>query len=132
MTGQKRILIVEDDASMRGAIFDKLSRDGYVILQAEDGAKGLEMALKDKPDVILLDLLLPIMDGMEVLHRIRGDETWGKKVPIIILTNLSADDTRMQGVVRDEPSYYLIKTQWNLDDVSARVKSCLEGTVISQ
>jgi DNA-binding response OmpR family regulator len=73
---------------MWGAIFDKLSRDGYDLLQVEDEAHGLETTLKEKSDLIMLDLLLPIMDGMDVLHKIRSDETWGKKVPIVYASEI--------------------------------------------
>src|SRR3989344_2983901 len=104
----KQILIVEDDKSLLQVLYDKLTQEGYSILSAVNGAIGLEAAQKNHPDLILLDIVLPKMDGMAMMHKLREDE-WGKKVPVIILTNYDATDKRLTEIVSDQPAYYLIK-----------------------
>jgi len=82
------------------------------------------MATKERPDVLLLDILMPKMSGMEVLASVREGSDWGKKVPIIILTNLSPNEEIMGGVVKNEPSFYLVKSDWKLYDVIEKVREC--------
>ena len=121
----KKILIVEDEPDMLKNLVDKFSREGFAAIGAEDGEKGLSSALSYQPDLILLDIVLPKMDGMTMMRKLREQSDWGKKVPIILLTNLNADDQIMAGVAKDEPAFYLIKTEWTLDDVVKKVKQCL-------
>lgn len=120
----KSILVVEDEPAMRQALSDKFSHIGFKILEAKDGEEGLKMAEKENPDLILLDLLMPKMDGITMMKKMR-ETVWGEKIPIVILTNLSADDKVVHEVTRDEPSYYLIKTDWKIDDVVTKVKNAL-------
>lgn len=121
----KKILIVEDEQDMLDALTDKFTREGFETLQAKDGIEGLEVALKDHPDLILLDIVMPKMDGMTMMKKLREDE-WGKNVPIIILTNLSATDEKLiEGMVKGEPSYYLVKSDWKIKDVVEKVKETL-------
>lgn len=123
----KKILIVEDEIDMREALVDELTRSGFATLIAKNGKEGLASALRDRPDLILLDIIMPEMDGMAMMKQLRTD-AWGKTVPIIILTNASANDKILQGVVADEPSYYLVKSDWNLADVVGRIKEVLDKT----
>jgi DNA-binding response OmpR family regulator len=120
----KTILIVEDEPATRRALSDKLLHVGFRILEAKDGEEGFTMAEKKNPDLILLDLLMPKMDGMTMMKKMR-ETAWGVRIPIVILTNLSADDKVVHEVTRDEPSYYLMKTDWTIEDVVAKVKNAL-------
>ncbi|MDP1689500.1 MAG: response regulator [bacterium] len=120
-----KILIVEDETPLRTALVDTLLNEGYEVLEAKDGQEGLATALNDKPDIILLDLLMPKMSGLEVMEKLRADG-WGKKVPIIVLTNRVPDDKIMADVTKYEPAFYLVKATLNLDDVVAKVKATLE------
>jgi len=121
----KKILIVEDEAPLLRALVDKFTLEGFETIAAEDGKSGITIALKEHPDIILLDLLLPKMDGVTVMKKIRED-AWGKHVPIIVLTNVSGDDKIMREVLKNEPAYYLIKTDWRLlDSVVEKVKERL-------
>lgn len=120
----KKILIVEDERDMRQALVDELSRNGFETLEAKNGKEGLESALKNHPDLILLDIVMPEMDGMTMMQKLR-ENVEGKKIPIILLTNLNATDKIIEGVVRDEPSYYLVKSDWNIEGVVAKVKEML-------
>lgn len=121
------ILVVEDERPLRDALVDKLAADGFEVLSAENGQLGLDIALQDKPDVILLDLLMPKMNGMDTLKFIRAEGDWGKSVPVILLTNLSsADEDRLKDVVKYEPSYYLVKSDNSLQEVLAAIHSVLK------
>ncbi len=122
----KKILIVEDERDMRQALVDELSRNDFETLEAKNGREGLESALKNHPDLILLDIVMPEMDGMTMMQKLR-ENVEGKKIPIILLTNLNATDKIIEGVVRDEPSYYLVKSDWNIEGVVAKVKEMLNA-----
>ena|SRR3989338_4255921 len=120
-----KILIVEDEAIMLKTLVDNLTEAGFSnILKATNGADGLEMALKENPDVILLDIVMPIMDGMTMLNKLRESEQ-GKNIKVILLTNLTVDDSIMKGVVKNIPSYYVVKTDHSIDDVINKVKITL-------
>ena len=113
-----KILIVEDEASQRMALVDKFTREGFSVVEAKDGKDGLTIALQEHPDLILLDIVMPVMDGMTMLQKIRED-AWGKDVKVIVLTNLS--DALAHG------SYdYLVKSDWKINDVVARVRARLD------
>jgi DNA-binding response OmpR family regulator len=123
---QKTILIVEDEKNLREAIADILRLKNYLPLEAENGKVGVEMALSKHPDLILLDLLMPVMDGMAALKKIRAD-AWGAKVPVIILTNLSATNEQLvEDMVTHKPMHYLIKSDWKLHDVVAKIEEILK------
>ena len=128
MNQNKKILVVEDDAPMLRALIDKLRLEGFAVREAKEGRAGLKMALEEKPDLILLDILMPIMDGLTMLKELRGANTYGKTVPVILLTNLSADKEEiMRTVAETEPSYYLVKPNLTLSQIMAKVKEQLLG-----
>jgi len=87
----QRILLVEDDEPIRTLYTHKLSREGYAISTAVDGWQGLKAAERDAPDLILLDLRMPIMNGDEMLARMRATD-WGSGIRVIILTNISKSE----------------------------------------
>jgi len=122
----KKVLIAEDEPAMLNALTDKFEQEGCVVIRAENGKVALDLAIKEKPDVLLLDILMPKMSGMEVLSAVREGSDWGKKIPIIMLTNLSPNEEIMGGVVKDEPSFYLIKSDWKLYEVVEKVKDCFK------
>ncbi len=85
---RNKILIVEDDLDLLEVLRKKFTLEKFQVSQAPDGKIGLEEALRNHPDLILLDILMPVMDGMTMLGKLRED-SWGKEVPVILLTNLS-------------------------------------------
>ena len=85
MEKPKTILIVEDSKLLREVLRDSLESAGFVTLEAENGKVGLEAAMRSPPDLIILDLLMPVMDGMAMYQKLRAD-VWGAKVPVIMLT----------------------------------------------
>ena len=123
---KKTILIIEDDLSALNALVDKLTREGFKTLQAKDGEEGFMLAKQTQPDLILLDIIIPKMDGLSVMKKLRAENAWGKNVPIILLTNLSPDDEKINAsITEDVPAYYLVKTNWSMDDVVAKVRERL-------
>ena len=122
----KTILVVEDDPPILKTLVDKLTEEGFRIIEAHDGEEGLMVANKNHPDLILLDIVMPKMDGMTMLKKLRQENEWGKSVPVILLTNLSPDKEKInKGITEDEPAYYLIKTNWSLNDVVKKVRERL-------
>ena len=119
-----KILVVEDDASFLKALGDRLRRDGFLVEEALDGEEGLRLALENRPDLVLLDLRLPKMDGAEMMQKLREDK-WGTDVPIIILTNYDRDEEGFRDIMRNKPSYYLLKLENPLSEVVLKVKEVL-------
>lgn len=123
---KNKVLIVEDESSLRNALHDKFVREGFLVFEAKDGEVGLSVALKEKPDVILLDMMMPKMDGITMLHQLRLKNDWGKKVPVLLLTNVSSDDKRMLKEVQDDGlSYYLVKSDWSISKLVVRVREAI-------
>ena len=121
------LLIVEDEVSLRKALVDKFTHDGFMVHESVNGVVGLATALHEHPDIILLDIVMPRMDGMTMLKKLRETNEWGKHVPVIILTNLTSDDeARARDITELEPAYYLVKTDWKLEDLVAKVRERLE------
>ncbi len=124
MDTQKRILVVEDDELMRDSVIGALKTAGFVILEADNGKDGLATALAQHPDVIVLDIAMPQLDGISVMRSLRQDE-WGKTANIILLTSLGVSDLIMHEVATNEPAFTLTKDQITVDEVVAKVKQTL-------
>jgi DNA-binding response OmpR family regulator len=120
----KKVLIVEDEERMGELPGSAFAKAGAVILHAKDGEEGFAVAHEQMPDLIILDIMLPGMDGLSMLHKMRKEE-WGLDIPVIILTNLSPDDRIIQEVVHDEPSFYLVKANTTVEDIVSKGKTIL-------
>lgn len=118
-----KILIVEDEKPLLHALEDKLILEGFEVILAGNGQEGLNLALSKKPDLILLDIVMPIMDGMEMLGRLRSD-SWGAEVPVILLTNLSEGE-KVKAALKSGVHDYLVKSDWKLEDVVAKIRGKL-------
>jgi len=115
----KKILIIEDEKSMRKIMVEMLS-EKYEVLEASDGVLGLSLAFEHKPAVILLDLLMPNMDGQEMLKLLRKD-SWGKSVPVIVLSN--EDDAKNIALAHEGGlTDYIIKSNVTLEELRKKVK----------
>ena len=126
---KKLLLIIEDEIIAVKIMVEKLVSEGFDVIEAYDGLQGLKMAESEHPDLILLDLLMPKMDGMTMLKELRKDD-WGKKVPVIILTNLSSvDQEKLEDVSVLEPSYYLIKSNKSMQDIVDKINEKLKENV---
>ena len=120
---KKKILVVEDEKDIREALVEALSHEGYEVYEAKDGVAALKFAFEHKPDLILLDLMLPFMSGHEMLKKLREDK-WGKYTKVIVLTALEDIDT-VSEVLEYGAHEYLVKTDWKLDDIVKRIKERL-------
>ncbi len=120
MEKQRTILVVEDDPSLRLVLSDKLKTEGFTVLEADDGKTGLDIALKEHPQCILLDIFMPRMDGISMLAQLRSSGPWGKHATVIVLTNSTDADTisRATGLGATD---FLIKSEWSLDDIVKRI-----------
>jgi len=129
----KKILVIEeieDDASLRNVLHDKFSLEGFSVLEAKDGEEGLVTALREHPDLILLDIVMPKMDGLTMMKKLREANEWGKNVPIILLTNLNADDDKInQAIADNEPAYYLVKSNYTIEDLVEKIRERLSWSV---
>lgn len=119
----KKILIIDDEADIREAIAEVLIGVGYEVTQADNGEVGLNMALLQHPDLILLDVTMPVMNGQEMLAKLRED-SWGKDVKVAMLTSM--DDTKnvaeaYSGSVVD----YLVKSQIDIDEFVKQIKQLI-------
>jgi len=120
----KNILIVEDDQFLRELIGQKLVSKKYRIIEAEDGEKAIKKIKKDKPNLILLDLILPGIDGFEVLAQIKTDPSLSE-IPIIILSNLGQKDDIEKGL-KMGANDYLIKAHFTPEEVVEKIRTILK------
>ena len=120
----KKILVVEDEQAYSQLLNLQLTAKGYAVLTAADGEEGLRKIKSEKPDLILLDIKMPVMDGMTMLELLRKDPV-NKNLKVILLTNVEPDEKIIGGVVNDMPAYYIIKSDIQLDDLLAKVKELL-------
>jgi len=120
---EKQILIVEDEIDLREAMTEALQEEGYQVSAADNGQTGLEIALRDHPDLILLDLMMPIMDGQTMFGKLREDP-WGRHANVVILTAM--DDVNNIGLAHEEkPLDYFIKAHHSLDDLIKQIRLLL-------
>ncbi|MFA6271899.1 MAG: response regulator [Patescibacteria group bacterium] len=121
---KKKILVIEDERPLLNALSAKLQVEGFEVIEAENGELGLKLALSKQPDLILLDIILPKMDGITVLEHLR-ENTWGKTAKVIILSNLN-DWNNTSSAVNLNVHDYLVKSDWQIKDVIKKVKSKLK------
>lgn len=119
----KSILIVEDETDLREALKTVFNYEDFVVYTASDGEAGLKIALEQKPDIILLDVLMPKMDGVTVLKNLRADE-WGKTVKVIVLTALD-DLEKVAEIISAGGDDYIVKTNVTLSAIAQKVKEKL-------
>jgi DNA-binding response OmpR family regulator len=118
-----KILMVEEDRFLRKIYKNKFSRAGFEFREAISGDEGLNKVYSEKPDLVLLDLMLPKRSGFDVLMELKRDKGT-RKIPVIILSNLAQEED-IKRVMSLGANDYLIKTEVSLSDVIDRVKECL-------
>ena len=119
----KQILIIDDDKDLTDILSDELMKDGLTVHVAHDGSSGLKMALDKKPDLILLDIKMPGMDGIAMLEQLRLDP-WGKGVEVIFLTVLDQPEVLSRALELGGYEYF-VKTDWKIKDIVARIREKL-------
>ena len=120
---KKKVLIIDDEKPLLDIYHDKFSKEGFSVRDARNGQEGLEVAEKESPDIILLDILMPVMDGMTMLKKMRETD-WGKDVPVIILSNLE-DADKVAEAASVGVFDYLVKQNYKLGDLVDKVKEKL-------
>ncbi len=121
-----KVLLVEDDAFLAGIYSTKLAIEGFTVVHAADGAAGLSMAASEKPAIILLDILMPKMDGFQVLEELKKVPAL-RDIPVIMLTNLGQKEDVDRGIKLGAVDY-LIKAHFVPADTVARIRKVLKIT----
>ena len=120
---KKKILVVEDEKAIADILVFNLGREGYDTMAAYDGAEGLHKALTESPDLILLDVMLPEMDGFEVCRRVRAQSD----IPIIMLTAREEEADKVMGLELGADDY--ITKPFSMRELMARVKANMRRTL---
>jgi len=120
-----KVLIIEDDDVLARMYQTKFEHDGFEVLIAFSGQEGIKMAQKDQPTVILLDIMMPRVDGFQVLKNLQSNPQTAK-IPVVVLTNLGTSDVLIQEAKRLGAKDYLIKYQTSAKEVVEKVEGYLE------
>jgi two-component system alkaline phosphatase synthesis response regulator PhoP len=121
---EKTIILIEDDRFLRRAAEASLKKQGFTVLTAVDGEEGLTLARKERADLILLDLLMPKINGIDLLRMLKG-EAFTRKVPIVILSN-SSHELEMKQALELGARDYWVKANLSLQDLTGRIIKLLE------
>ena len=120
----KKILLIEDESALQKSLGDLLREKGFEVISAVDGKTGLRLAKESLPDLILLDLILPRMHGLELLKKLKEDKNT-KNIPVIILTNLE-NISDIEKAIELGATTYLVKANYSLEEIAEKVKKALE------
>jgi len=121
---KNKILIIEDEETLRFFLSRKFKGEGFDIEEAVDGEEGIKKAKESKPDLILLDLLLPGIDGFEVLSILKKDSRL-ESIPVIIISNFSQEEAVKRGLKLGAIDF-LVKANLSLNEIAERVKKVLK------
>lgn len=117
---KKKIALLDDDEVLARLTVGELTKAGFAVAHASDGEKGWELVQKELPDLVLLDIVMPKLDGIGVLKKIKEDEKT-KNIPVVMLTNL--DDTeKVAEAMQLGARSYLVKTDWKISDVIKKIE----------
>jgi len=120
----EKIVFIEDERTLQKMLGEALEAAGFSVASANDGETGLALVLQEMPDLVLLDLILPKMDGFSVLQTLKGDEKT-KDIPVMVLTNLeTAED--VEKVITLGATTYLVKANYDLPDIVTKVQEVLK------
>jgi DNA-binding response OmpR family regulator len=122
---KKKVLVVDDDANLRDVLLDALTVAGFEAKGMPNGEDGLKEAFAWHPDVIMLDVMMPKMDGWQVLDVLRADE-WGKKAKVIMLTSLG-QMTNIAHALDKKVFTYIVKSELNLDNLAETINSLIKS-----
>lgn len=120
---KKKIVLVEDEEILIKLLEDKLASEGYQVITARDGAEGLEKIKEGKPDLILLDIIMPKMGGFEVMEELNKDEMLAK-IPVVIVSN-SGQPVELERAKKMGVKDWLIKTEFDSREVVEKVKNLI-------
>lgn len=121
----KTLLVIDDDNLVRKSLADALEQQGFQVIQAADGEAGLEQALSAKPDMVITDVKMPQLDGLDMMDRLRQDE-WGSSVPVVFLTSDESTDTVNQALSAGVISY-LPKSSLSPDEIAEQINQFFQS-----
>jgi DNA-binding response OmpR family regulator len=119
----KKIVLVEDDQFLGGLMSTKLEKEGFAVVRAYDGEEAVKKIFEERPDLVLLDIILPAIDGFEVLKRLREDPQTAK-IPVIMLTNLGAKEDIERGFQLGAQDY-MVKAHFTPGEIVTKIKTTL-------
>lgn len=119
-SNKKKVLVVDDNKELCDLLVDNLASETIDVKGAHDGEEGLKIALADHPDLILLDIMMPKMDGWEMLKQLRAD-SWGSQAEVVMLTN-AGDMENIAKAVDHSTFEYLIKAEMDIEDIAKKVR----------
>ncbi|MDD5433560.1 MAG: response regulator [Candidatus Pacebacteria bacterium] len=119
----KKILLIEDEAALQKSLGGSLTEEGFEVLSALDGEVGERLAKSEKPDLVILDLILPRKDGLEVFQSLKEDEST-RDIPVVVLTNLEKIE-HVEKVLEMGAKTYLVKANYTLKEIVEKIKQTL-------
>ncbi|HSA84529.1 MAG TPA: response regulator [Patescibacteria group bacterium] len=125
----KKILIVEDEKPLADILYTRLTEEGFLVATADNGQKGLELAATFHPNVILLDLLMPVMDGKQMLRALREIPAC-KTTPVIVLTNAGEIENIRETQFYSNAEEFLIKSNVSMEEIIKKVKFYSNATIL--
>jgi len=121
-----KIVVVEDDFLTRQGYITALAAQGFYVQEAQDGQEGLKVINRERPDIILSDIMMPLMDGIDMLKSLREGNEYEKSVPVVLLTNLSAGVAKIDEKISEiGPVYYILKSDFTFLEVSDKIKEII-------
>jgi DNA-binding response OmpR family regulator len=119
-----KVIIVEDDTFLQSLASQKLGKEGFTVVAISDGNVAYDTVKKEKPDIMLLDLMMPGVDGFQVLEKVKSDEST-KAIPVVVFSNLS-DDKDINRAKELGAVEFMVKSNFTLDELVEKVKSILK------
>ena len=123
MDGTKRILLVEDEPMLSNLLRQRLEKEGFQVVLAHDGSEAIKFLKENKPDLILLDIILPKMSGFEVMEMMKSDPTL-QSAPVVVVSNLGQEEDVARGQSLVAVGYF-VKAQMSIEDLVSKIKEFL-------
>src|SRR3989338_4483124 len=130
MDDKKTIVIVEDDAALNKALSQMLEEEGFAVASAVDGETGLRLIEEKKPDLVVLDIVLPRKSGFEVMEELASKDGL-KSIPVVVLTNLESSND-VNRMLELGVKSFLVKTNYSLEEVVGKIKEILEKSKLAK
>lgn len=121
----KKILLIEDEDLLASFLTEKLQTLGYGVLRAKNGEEGVSFTKEETPDFIITDILLPVMDGIEMIKTIRSEDSTCKNIPIMVLTNLEKVD-ELSSLMKNPKDIILKKTYYTLENLISIIEKQIQ------
>ncbi|MDR3558601.1 MAG: response regulator [Candidatus Pacebacteria bacterium] len=125
---KKKVLVIDDDGNLRNVLLDALTSAGFESEGAADGEEGLRMAFETHPDVIMLDVMMPKMNGWQMLDKLRMDD-WGMNARVIMLTSLGQMENIAEAVDKKVLTY-IVKSDLDLKDIASTIQSAINSQLV--